>query len=241
MEKKVAAAYRQWGSHDTEVAIADENTDRANDRGYQEMHDEQKDTGCLIVTATYGSPLSSEVQLVRDYRDGTIRQSYAGSQFFTGFNAWYYSFSPAVSRYIATHPIVKSVMQVCLAPLLTIVLLSWILYGALGFSPEIATVSVLIFGAAFYSLVYIFPPAFIIVWLAKKKGWRVPAPWSMKPLLVLWIVLLVGLALGIFLSFDHLTIVTSGLLVACTILLVAGTGSLTLVQYLTLRSGTRQV
>ena len=30
---------------------------------------------CLIVTATFGSPLASEVQLVRDYRDGTIRQA----------------------------------------------------------------------------------------------------------------------------------------------------------------------
>lgn len=181
---------------------------------------------CLIVTATYGSPFTSEVQLVRDYRDGTVKQSYTGSQFFLGFNAWYYTFSPAVATYIATHPLVKSVMQVCLIPLLEIILLSQTLHAILGFSPEVATVSVLLFGAALYSLVYIFPLAFLTIWLAKRKGWKIPAPGSMKPVLVLWIFLLSGLATGIIFSFDLLATATSGLLVACTIILVAGTCSL---------------
>jgi hypothetical protein len=185
---------------------------------------------CLIVTATFGSPLASEVQLVRNYRDGTIRESYTGSQFFMGFNAWYYTFSPAVADYIATHPVVKSVMQVCLVPLLEIILLSQNLHAILGFNPEIATVSVLLFGAAFYSLVYIFPPAFLAVWMAKRKGWKIPAPGTMKPVLVLWIFLLSGLAAGIIFSFDLLAIATSGLLVVCTIILVAGTCSLSVSQ-----------
>jgi len=187
---------------------------------------------CLIVTATFGSPLASEVQLVREYRDGTVRQSYTGSQFFTGFNAWYYSFSPAVASYIATHPLVKSVMRVCLVPLLEIVFLSQNLHAVLGFNPEIATVCVLVFAAAFFSLVYIFPPAFLTVWLAGRKGWKVPAPGSMRPVLWVWTLLLFGLAAGILLTFDFLTIITSGLLVACTIILIAGTASLTLARYL---------
>ena len=122
-------------------------------------------------------------------------------------------------------------MQVCLVPLLEIVLLSQNLHAILGFSPEIATVSVLLFGAAFYSLVYIFPPAFLTVWMAKRKGWKIPAPGSMKPVLVLWIFLLFGLAAGIIFSFDLLAIATSGLLVVCTIILVAGTCSLSISQY----------
>jgi hypothetical protein len=193
--------------------------------------------GCLIVTAAFGSPLASEVQLVRDYRDGTIRQSYTGSQFFLGFNAWYYSFSPTVADFIATHPLVKSVMQVCLVPLLAIILLSQNLHAILGFSPEIAAISVLLFGAVFYSLVYIFPPAFLAVWLAKRKGWKVPSPGSMRPVLALWVVMLCGLGAGILLSFDILTIVSSGLLVAFTIILIAGTGSLALARYIENRSG----
>jgi hypothetical protein len=241
MERKKATAYQQWGGHDYAVAAAEHNIKFASERSSEEAAHERMNSGCLIVTATYGSPLSSEVQLVRDYRDGTIRQSYSGSQFFTGFNAWYYMFSPAVSGYIATHPLVKSVMQVCLVPLLGIVLLSQNLHAALGFSPELATVCVLLFGSALYSLVYIFPPAVFTVWLAKRKGWKIPAPGRMKPLLALWIFLLAGLSAGIFLSFDPLTIATSGFLVACTIILVAGTGSLQLMQSLGKRSGTGQV
>jgi hypothetical protein len=240
IEKKKAAAYRQWGRYE-EAAAADRNTDRAFDRGYQEQNDERKDSGCLIVTATYGSPLSSEVQLVREYRDGTIRQSYAGSRFFAGFNAWYYTFSPAVSGYIATHPLVKSVMQVCLVPLLAIVLLSQNLYGILGFSPELAAVSVLVFGAALYGLVYFLPPVFVTVWLAKSKGRKVPAPAGMKPLLVIWIILVCGLAAGIFLSLDSLTILTSGLLVVWTMFLVAGMCSLVLLRCLGRRSVLRPI
>ena len=106
---------RNTREHDDQ---ADTNANHLNNKYHDKYQKEHQGSGCLIVTATFGSPLASEVQLVRDYRDGTIRQSYTGSQFFMGFNAWYYSFSPAVADYIATHPLVKSVMQVCLVPLL---------------------------------------------------------------------------------------------------------------------------
>ena len=193
--------------------------------------DENSGLGCLIVTATYGSPLASEVQLVRDYRDGTLRQSYAGSRFFTGFNAWYYSFSPAVAGYIAQSPLAKTIMQVYLVPLLEIVLVSRNLAAVLWFSPEIATICVLLFGAASYSVVYIFPAALLMVWLAGRRGWKVPAPERMKPVFILWLLMLAGLVTGIVLSADLLTVVSSGLLVASTVALVAGTGTLAVMQY----------
>ena len=237
MERKKAEAYRKMGGHEEQVATAEENIKIAQTRSSQEAAKERNNAGsCLIVTATYGSPLSSEVQLVRDYRDVTIKHSYSGSQFVMGFNAWYYTFSPAVASYISTHPLVKSGMQVGLVPLLEIILLSQNLHAMLGFSPELATVSVLLFGAAFYSLVYIFPPAFLTVWLAGRKGWKIPAPGAMRPVLILWILVFCGLAAGIVLSLDLLTIVSSGLLVASTIVLIAGTGSLALMWYLKDRS-----
>jgi positive regulator of sigma E activity len=213
-----------------------DNAERASDRDSQQsttlFEDDRSTFGCLIVTAAYGSPLASEVQLVRDYRDGTIRQSYTGSQFFLGFNAWYYSFSPAVAGYIATSPLAKSIMQVYLVPLLEIVLVSRNLAAVLWFSPEIATICVLLFGAASYSVVYIFPAALLTVWLAGRRGWKVPAPERMKPVFILWVLMLAGLAAGIVLSADLLTVVSSGLLVASTVALVAGTGSLAVMQYL---------
>jgi hypothetical protein len=228
---------RQRESLTDDKNIVDNNLQTAHTRYEQAAEAERtgrssSSSGCLVVTAAFGSPLASEVQLVRDYRDGTIRQSYTGSQFFAGFNAWYYSFSPAVADFVATHPMVKTVMQICLVPLLTIVLLSQNLHAMLGFNPELATVCVLLFGAIFYSLMYILPPAFLVIWLAQRRGWNVPAPGRMKPVLAAWILLVTGLTAGVLLSLDFLAMVASGLLVACTIILVAGTGSMALMQYL---------
>jgi len=141
-------------------------------------------SGCLIATATYGSPQAGEVQLVRDYRDGMIRTSYAGSRFVEGFNIWYYSFSPAVAEYIENHPLVKSVMQVCLIPLLFIILFSQQLFVLMGFSKEAGLIIVLIFGAFMYGLVYISLPASVILVFAGRKGMTIPSFSVMKYLFV---------------------------------------------------------
>jgi hypothetical protein len=242
LERKLAATARGLAGRSDDLVQQSlwetmaENAERASDRDSQHsttlLKDDVSTFGCLIVTATYGSPLASEVQLVRNYRDGTLRQSYSGSRFFTGFNAWYYSFSPAVAGYIATSPLAKSIMQLYLVPLLEIVLVSRNLAAVLWFSPEIATICVLLFGAASYSIVYIFPAALLTVWLAGRRGWKVPAPERMKPVFILWALMLAGLAAGIVLSADLFTVVSSGLLVASTVALVAGTGSLAVMQYL---------
>ena len=54
---------------------------------------------CLIATATYGSQLSPEVELLRGYRDDAVKSS-IGWSFLLMFNTWYYSFSPKVANYI---------------------------------------------------------------------------------------------------------------------------------------------
>ncbi|MBT6647139.1 MAG: pentapeptide repeat-containing protein, partial [Thaumarchaeota archaeon] len=52
--------------------------------------------GCLIATATYGSELSPQVQLLRELRDNQLLQTESGTQFMTMFNDVYYSFSPII-------------------------------------------------------------------------------------------------------------------------------------------------
>jgi hypothetical protein len=54
---------------------------------------------CLIVTALHGSPLQSEVQFLRHFRDETLVKI-AGQTFRDNLNGWYYSFSPQVSEFI---------------------------------------------------------------------------------------------------------------------------------------------
>lgn len=196
-------------------------------------------SGCLIATATYGSPQASEVQLVRDYRDGMIRSSYAGSRFLEGFNIWYYSFSPAVAGYIENHPLVKSVMQVCLIPLLFIILVSQNVFVLMGFSSEAGLITVLIFGASLYSLVYIFPPASLILVFAGRKGMKIPSFSIMRYLFILWATVLGTLVLAVIVSLDTLTVISSGLLVICSILLASGTASLLLAGYILKRTSHR--
>jgi len=75
--------------------------------------------GCLIATAAFGSELAPQVQLLREIRDNTILQTESGSTFMTGFNQFYYSFSPAVADYERENLVFKEVVRVTLTPLLT--------------------------------------------------------------------------------------------------------------------------
>ena len=75
--------------------------------------------GCLIATAAFGSELVPQVQLLREIRDNTILQTKFGSAFMTGFNQFYYSFSPAIADYERENLIFKEAVKLTLIPLLT--------------------------------------------------------------------------------------------------------------------------
>ena len=75
--------------------------------------------GCLIATAAFGSELAPQVQFLREIRDNTVLQTESGSAFMTGFNQFYYSFSPAVADYERENPVFKEAVRVTLTPLLT--------------------------------------------------------------------------------------------------------------------------
>ena len=75
--------------------------------------------GCLIATAAFGSELAPQVQFLREIRDNTILQTDSGSAFMTGFNQFYYSFSPVVADYERENPVFKEAVKLTLTPLLT--------------------------------------------------------------------------------------------------------------------------
>lgn len=80
---------------------------------------EQVSGGCLIATATYGSGLAPQVQQLRELRDNTLLQTNSGSAFMTGFNQFYYSFSPTIADWERQNPIFKETVKVAITPLLT--------------------------------------------------------------------------------------------------------------------------
>jgi peptidyl-prolyl cis-trans isomerase B (cyclophilin B) len=75
--------------------------------------------GCLIATAAFGSEMAPQVQFLREIRDGTVMSTESGTTFMTGFNQFYYSFSPYVADYERENPVFKEAVKVTLTPMLT--------------------------------------------------------------------------------------------------------------------------
>jgi len=83
------------------------------------VEDKKKGGGCLIATAAFGSEMAPQVQFLREIRDNTVLQTESGTSFMTGFNQFYYSFSPAVADYERENPAFKEAVKITLTPLLT--------------------------------------------------------------------------------------------------------------------------
>ncbi len=81
--------------------------------------DNEENGGCLIATATFGSELAPQVQQLRELRDNTILSTESGTSFMTGFNQFYYSFSPAVADLERESPIFKEMVKIGITPLLS--------------------------------------------------------------------------------------------------------------------------
>jgi len=75
--------------------------------------------GCLIATATYGSELAPQVQMLREIRDNSLLQTSSGSAFMESFNSFYYSFSPTIADWERESPVFKETVKLAITPLLT--------------------------------------------------------------------------------------------------------------------------
>ena len=78
----------------------------------------QEGGGCLIATAAFGSEMAPQVQFLREIRDNTVLQTESGTNFMTGFNQFYYSFSPVIADYERENPTFKEAVKLTLTPLL---------------------------------------------------------------------------------------------------------------------------
>ncbi len=75
--------------------------------------------GCLIATATFGSELAPQVQQLRELRDNKLLQTNSGSAFMSGFNQFYYLFSPTIADWERESPVFKEAVKLTITPLLT--------------------------------------------------------------------------------------------------------------------------
>ena len=75
--------------------------------------------GCLIATAAFGTELAPQVQMLREVRENKVLDTQVGTTFLSGFNQFYYSFSPTIADLERQSPLFKEVVKLLITPLLT--------------------------------------------------------------------------------------------------------------------------
>ena len=78
-------------------------------------------SGCIIVTATFGSPMAPEVLYMRHVRDDLIGSNQVGKMLVAGWNTFYYSWSPPIAESISKYEPLRSTVEILLTPLFGIV------------------------------------------------------------------------------------------------------------------------
>ena len=79
----------------------------------------EENGGCLIATAAYGSEMAPQIQQLRELRDNTVLSTQSGIAFMSGFNQFYYSFSPSVADLERENPVFKEMVKIGLTPMLS--------------------------------------------------------------------------------------------------------------------------
>ncbi len=77
---------------------------------------EEEANNCFIATAAYGTPMASEVVLLKQFRNEYLLTNPIGKIFVNS----YYKVSPQIADFVRKHPILKSAIRETLAPLIWI-------------------------------------------------------------------------------------------------------------------------
>jgi glycoprotein endo-alpha-1,2-mannosidase len=72
----------------------------------------EKTPSCFIATATYGTPMAEEIQILRQFRDEYLLTNSLGQAFVDV----YYKVSPPIADFITDHPGLKPIVRVGLMP-----------------------------------------------------------------------------------------------------------------------------
>src|SRR3989338_5251244 len=121
--------------------------------------------GCLIATATYGTELAPQVQMLREIRDDSVLGTGSGAAFMSAFNSFYYSFSPAVADLERQNPMFREIVKVAITPMIsTLAILNYVdidsEYEMLGYG-----IGIIMLNAGMYLIL----PALVMFRLAKLK------------------------------------------------------------------------
>lgn len=123
---------------------------------------------CIIASAAYGSEMAKEVESLRNFRDMTIMQTFAGQQFMEVFNRFYYSFSPTVARLVSSSEVARFATRILIYPLISILDYSRGLSSNLTTHPEEAAVISGLASGTLIGLVYLLLPIMTVRIVARQ-------------------------------------------------------------------------
>ena len=81
----------------------------------QEKTNSGKDLGCFIATAAYGTPMASEIQILRQFRDLKMKPNVIGKNLIF----FYYDTSPSLARVIVRSNGMKAFVRTVLKPIIS--------------------------------------------------------------------------------------------------------------------------
>ena len=117
---------------------------------------------CVVASAAYGSELAPEVQFLREFRDGAVMSTFAGSQFMKIFNSFYYSFSPGLAQLAASSPWMSGIARAFVYPLIASLRLAESTSRTLPMSPEVAVLLTGLVASCLVGLVYASPALLLL-------------------------------------------------------------------------------
>lgn len=121
---------------------------------------------CLIATASFGSEMAPQVQMLREIRDNVLLKTYFGGLFMNGFNAVYYSFSPSIAELENENPIFKEIVKAFITPMISAL-------SIMTLVDESSESQVILFGTLTISLIvgmYFVTPVAMIYKIKKRKN-----------------------------------------------------------------------
>jgi hypothetical protein len=101
------------------VVVAEEPVVVAEEPTTAPQESSEEGGGCLIATATYGSELAPQVQMLREIRDNQLMNTESGTTFMSGFNELYYTFSPTIADMERENPMFKEAVKLGLTPMIS--------------------------------------------------------------------------------------------------------------------------
>jgi hypothetical protein len=125
--------------------------------------------GCIIATATYGSAMTPEVSYMRHVRDNMIGSNELGIIFVTGWNTFYYSWSPTLAGIISNSETLQTLTRILLVPLVVIINFTAFIFSTMAFiNLPLASAIAFCVGMSLGLLVYFIMPVIFLVIISRK-------------------------------------------------------------------------